>query len=898
MDAGESRCSRRAFLSAGIAVSALAADSLAAAQSNRPAPAPLLDVDYRRVVSRADLTYGQPAARSEEGIPVGNGRMGSLVWTSPAALKFQINRADVYANNSYTNSFFERNSDYCGGCGFVDIDFGDSGGDVFPAEGFSQHLSVYDALLRVRARGVTARLLAWHQQDVMAVEIDDRRQNAERLRVNLRMLRYAAQYSAQLESFIRDHVVQVQTRNHTARSQLAITAGQGGGGDRIVLTQEFREADYYNKSAVAIGIVGRGAKSRFVNETELRLTAQSGSGPFVVLMASAASFDPKEDVAASACQRLEAAAAQGFDGLARDNEKWWHGFWSRAFVHLHSDDGVADYLEQNYTWFLYLMASSSRGKFPPKFNGMLWNTAGDLRTWGAQHWFANLSCYYEALPATNRWELMDPAFAMYSGMYDACAVAARQQWGSQGIFIPETAWFDGLAKLPGDIAEEMRDLYLLRKPWAERSRRFLEFSLTKHPHSSRWNWYQSGSWIEGRWVPVERGSGPYGNVTHILGTTAKVAYLYWRRYEYTLDADWLRDRAYPLLQGAAEFYRNYPNVKMGSDGQYHIHHVNSNESVWGARDTDEDLSAMRGVLAAAIRASEILRSDAELRAAWREFLGHLAPLPVSDHPEALKPADYRGPRVWVRGLSPAIKTAGLLPDANSLPMWFFDLCNLESPDPGMRETANATFDGYFRGGITAQTPVSVLSKIAIAASILGRAEAARFLIPNQIRVLEPERGAAYRGGAVLANRMTLREGPQALDAQRLGRTSEALHLALLQSTPPAPAEAPVIRVFPAWPKEWNAAYTLLARGAFLVSSSIEGGRIQFVELESLGGAECRLRNPWSDGEVTLYRDGRQSENLKAGLLRFSTRQGERIVIVPAGAAPEKYRRRVPAARFG
>jgi hypothetical protein len=32
------------------------------------------------------------------------------------------------------------------------------------------------------------------------------------------------------------------------------------------------------------------------------------------------------------------------------------------------------------------MASSSRGKFPPKFNGMLWNTGGDLRSWGAQHW--------------------------------------------------------------------------------------------------------------------------------------------------------------------------------------------------------------------------------------------------------------------------------------------------------------------------------------------------------------------------------------------------------------------------------------------------------------------------------------------------------------------------------
>src|SRR6202044_2372202 len=99
----------------------------------------------------------------------------------------------------------------------------------------------------------------------------------------------------------------------------------------------------------------------------------------------------------------------------------------------------------------------------------------------------------------------------------------------------------------------------------------------------------------------ERGFGPYGAVNHIFGTTAKVAYLYWRRYEFTLDSDWLRIRAYPMLKGAAEFYRNHPNVKKGDDGKYHIQWANSNEGVYGARDTDEDLSAMRGVFAAVLR---------------------------------------------------------------------------------------------------------------------------------------------------------------------------------------------------------------------------------------------------------------------------------------------------------
>ena len=305
------------------------------------------------------------------------------------------------------------------------------------------------------------------------------------------------------------------------------------------------------------------------------------------------------------------------------------------------------------------MASSSRGRFPPKFNGMIWNTGGDMRAWGTQHWFANLSCYYEAIPAANRPELLDPVFDMYGGAYESWSRAAREQWGSQGIYIPETAFFDGLAPLPPEIASEMRDLYLLRKPWSERSARFMEYAAARLPFSSRWNWIRGGRWADARWTIEERGAGPFGAVTHILGTTAKVAYLFWRRYEYTLDLEFLRTRAYPMMKGAAEFYRNFPTLRRGEDGKYHIHHVNSNESVYGARDTDEDLSAMRGILPAAIRASEILDVDPDLRSVWRELLSNLAPLPTSDDPDALRSADYSGPRVIVRGLKPAVRGEGL-----------------------------------------------------------------------------------------------------------------------------------------------------------------------------------------------------------------------------------------------
>src|SRR4051794_40807387 len=83
----------------------------------------LLDVDHAALVSRADLDYDRPVARGEEGMPLGNGRMGSLVWTAPTALKLQINRVDVFGSNCATNSFPERNTDYCGACALVDLEF-------------------------------------------------------------------------------------------------------------------------------------------------------------------------------------------------------------------------------------------------------------------------------------------------------------------------------------------------------------------------------------------------------------------------------------------------------------------------------------------------------------------------------------------------------------------------------------------------------------------------------------------------------------------------------------------------------------------------------------------------------------------------------------------------------
>ncbi len=836
----------RPLRAAMLALAAMGPLNLVSAET----PASLFTVDYRSLVSRADLTYAKPVERSEHGLPVGNGRMGSLVWTTPDALKFQINRADVFAAGCDTRAFMRAGSDYSSGCGMVDIRLVDFGEDVFTAPGFRQHLSVYDGVMTAEGNGVTARAMAWQGGDALAVEIEDRRDQPAAVHVDLRMLRYATQWmDAKNWELTSRHAAVVLTGPHSVTSRLDIRKG------RIVLTQEFREGNFYNSSAVAIGVLGRTSRSECYNETTVRLSAAPGKGKFTILMSSAASSDPKEDVAAKALKELAAAEAMGLEGVQADNEAWWSSFWSKAFVRLHSDDGEADFVERNYTYFLYIMASASRGAYMPHFNGMIWFTNGDMRQWGSQYWWHNQGCYYNGLAPANRPELMEPVFSTYSSHYNSYARAARQQWGSQGIWIPETTWFDGLEDLPDDIAAEMRDLYLVRKPWAQRSEKFMEFARNKQTLNSRWNWgAHNDRWVNGAYVVSDKGKGVFGHVTHILSSTAKIAYLYWLRYEYGLDAQWLRTTGYPMIKGTVEFYRNFPNVAKGPDGKYHINRVNNQESRWNSSDTPEEIGAMRALTPIAIKASEILGVDAELRPVWKEFYENMAPLP--DGPE---PACYYG------------------------------LITVASED---EQSVKRLRDAVTAKPVNADTRLHVLSRQAVAAANLGLADYVRYMIPGQIKTTKEgcdTWGAGESGQGVMPNRLGMREGPGCLECQRLGNAANALHAALLQTAPPSPGKDSVIRVFPAWPRQWDAQFTLAARGAMLVGSSMRKGAIEFVQVQSHSGLQCRLSNPWPGATMTLYRDGAKAENLSGALVEFATRKGELIVVVPQGTTPARSR---------
>jgi hypothetical protein len=854
----------------------------------------ILKVDFQNLISRADLHYQKPVDRSEAGMPLGNGRMGSLVWTSPTALKLQINRVDVFASNRNTSSFNYRESDYGHGCGFLDIDFVDYGEDIFTDQ-TQQRLGLYDGLMTVKANNIDIDVLAWQDQDVMAFQIEDKRSTPTAINVKLRMLRPP----------------EVFTKNHSAISTLEQQNGY------IVLKQEFKEGAYYCTSAVVVGASGRASMPRLSDETggkikrksstwrtpglgqsteaEIRLAIEPAQGSFEVLVASAASFHPNEDVVATAIKQLENARSEGFKGLLESNKLWWHDYWSKAFVHLSSPDGVADEIEKNYTYFLYLMAASSRGDFPLDFSGMIFKTLGDMTAWGHQQWWNNICLYYQGFYAANRLPLMDPLFRMYGNMYEACKTAASQMWGSQGIFIPETVWFDGPEEIPEDLVEEVQAIYLGQKSWVTRSPAFNEFAETRHPLVSLWNWKAVGKWVEGKWIYSDKGIGPFGHLPHLFESGPKIAYLYWKRYEYTLDQEWLRTVAYPMLKGVTEFYRNFPNLKKENDGKYHLHLLNNSEGIRGARDPMGSMAALYGILPVTLKASEILGLDAELREKWKEFYENLAPMPTSDHPDAPVEVHESTFPYWINAVNPILDGTVA---SDLFPCMYFDLCNVETAieNPGIYEIAQNTYNHNFPGGMNDSTKISVMSKSAVVAAKMGRANDVKYAIPNQINTPWPEGDFVDFNGTgragVLENRMTLREGVNAIGAERLGNASYALHEALCQSNPSGPAKESVIRVFPAWPDNWNASFTLLCRGGFLVTSSQQKGEISFVEIRSMLGGVCLIRNPWLGKDITLYREGKIDRTFSGDLLNIKTEKNEDLVLLPDGLTIEEVRTEV------
>jgi len=511
------------------------------------------------------------------------------------------------------------------------------------------------------------------------------------------------------------------------------------------------------------------------------------------------------------------------------------------------------------------MASSSRGLLPPKWNGSIFAVDGDKRERGAQYWLWTTEISYFSLLAADAAELTDPFFEMYVRMLPDCQRAARQRWGASGAYYPETMSFDGPAILPDDIAKEFQDVILGRKPDTEFS-----------PQARQWGQFCGQLFTLSQLRPPETtpewafsDAGRYSWISHIASSGSELAVQAWWRYRCTGDCEWLRTHAYPLLRETLEFYRSLAQKRQ--DGRYHLEGLNQHESYWGVNDGLTDLAAIRGTAPLAIKAAEILGVDADLRSRWQEFLDHLAPYAMGSDPETI-PGGIVATDVWAVGhRGPSDHWQTDLAEGLLWPVFPFEDWTLETRDPETDRIAQKAGElNQFRTWILIGRNSFANSAIRtpICGSRLGRANELPDILTNYYSAYQP-----------LPNSFSLFEGPTNHSIEHLGCISMALQEALLQSVAPRPGQPEIISVFPAWPRQWDAEFRLLARGGFVITAAYVSGKVDAVEIHSRLGERCRFRNYWSS-PCRIEESGGSTRQLSAEILLFDTECGKTYTITP------------------
>ena len=347
------------------------------------------------------------------------------------------------------------------------------------------------------------------------------------------------------------------------------------------------------------------------------------------------------------------------------------------------------------------------------------------------------------------------------------------------------------------------------------------------------------------------GVGPFARMTYMTGWAVNQ---YWFRYLYTQDVDWLREVGYPPIRDAALFYTDF--LTAGDDGLYHGFPSDQGENQFTPDvakyiDRPQVMRHVRYCLQTAAEAAAVLDADADLAATCREVLAHF---PVIDDLDAA-------------GFSDEQKRRYPLNPPEFLGWEDTDLARSDGqPFALTRDAGNALWSWYFghfpirwmvlhrRGRFQADRDFEA-----------ARAIIAKWRLPNGLLRAMSRQRYGYAGAW----------------SESLGVLAPVQEM-LLQSWDGA------IRLFPAWPRRLDAGFTTFrAEGAFLVSASLNSGRVESVSIHSERGRPCCVASPWEAGCVVRDIDGKdvattvEPKSDDADWVRFETQPGVTYELTPA-----------------
>jgi hypothetical protein len=578
-----------------------------------------------------------------------------------------------------------------------------------------------------------------------------------------------------------------------------------------------------------------------------------------IYLACVTSHDNDDPVSASK-KAIDDAISAG--ELEKEHRQWWAEYWKRSFLHISQD-----YFENLYYLYLYLMGSSSRGKFPPLFNGALWLWNHDVRNWvNPHHW--NEQQLFWGLPAANRVDLLSPYLNTYHRLMPR-AIEATARRGFQGML-----WVD------------------------------------QHDYSGRQVAEDAPSFRD-NYTPA-----------------AQIAMFFWWHYLFTGDVNHLREKGYPFMKAVGDFYLGW--LRWSADrNQYDVPLASTyeDERPWRFTDSITNLAMIRAIFPALIQAGERLGHNEEYNSRLQHVLDHLPPYRTNDRDKKRGVTLASG---LVDGKEPPEKENhchGPL----FCPVFPAGDIGLKDKGTPLFEAACHTLATYPPVCVSITPGVIVAARLGMSEEALRRMTTIvrniqhfptglMFNLPHwhiysrrhramelsqwfdsaywADREYQVDDSATYQRdyledrGCRHTNVRVLGSSEDGVSEHRvntpmtpfiqpgmetMGHYAAGLQEMLLQSYDG------VIRVFPAIPQEWEGCFTLLAAGGFLVSSRREAhGEPEFIEILSQRGGRCCVFIPWQK-EIDVWEDGRKiSVNRSADCIHFDTVADHRYVIAPTG----------------
>jgi alpha-L-fucosidase 2 len=340
----------------------------------------------------------------------------------------------------------------------------------------------------------------------------------------------------------------------------------------------------------------------------------------------------------------------------------------------------------------------------------------------------------------------------------------------------------------------------------------------------------------------------------------------WWQYLYTQDKKYLA-RVYPILRSATRFLAAY--VRKEEDGRYHVFPSISSEN-WGCtidfklnKDCILDLSLIRFVLDATVKASKVLAEDVAERAAWEEISGQLAAYPTGQGPYG---------EVWLDILNAPVEHVYNVP-ITLAPVFPGDAVGIDAGGE-FKEIAKRTAQTiHLEGGNDLVSQPLIRARLGMLDLNWFKAQIDYCMLPDGV---SNDRVRQSGGRYSLTTDFDF--------MMRMGLWCENFAVPVVLNECMLQSYSGTIRLFPNTLNLGPARFERLrCVGAFLVNAAYDGKTVTTFEVLSEKGTSLRFASPWPGQMVRVVRmrDNKQIQPIQGrheDAWVMSTESGERYSI--------------------